>query len=319
MSDKPFRTHDELIELLISRGVDISTPELRNYAKECLKNEGYYNLINGYKNLFLEPKSFHSEEDKYKPGTTINEIYALYDFDRKMRNIFLKDILIIETTIKSLIAYYFPQKYGHDNYLIYTNFDTAKRDSSKNITALFAEIQRQISSRYSDPSISHYLKNYGYIPLWVLNNILTLGTISKFYSLMKQPERQEISRIFHFSDNELESALFYLSKIRNFCAHGNRLYCFRSKTPIFTTELHTSLAIPVDEHGEYLFGKRDLFAAVIILKYLLPENNFYKFINSIYIEINDLCQNLKVLTCEDVLTIMGFPVNWYNDILKSFS
>ena len=37
---------------------------------------------------------------------------------------------------------------------------------------------------------------YGYLPLWVLNNILTLGTISKFYSLMKQNERQTISKIF---------------------------------------------------------------------------------------------------------------------------
>lgn len=123
--------------------------------------------------------------DTYLPGTTINEIYNLYLFDQKLRDIFLRNILPLEINIKSLIAYYFPQTHPETHYLIYENFDTAKKDASKNITGLIAEIQRQIAGRFSDPSISHYLRNYGYIPLWVLNNILTFGIISKFYSLMQ--------------------------------------------------------------------------------------------------------------------------------------
>lgn len=316
MSEKQFKTYDELLQLLVARGVDASTAQLRNYAKKCFQNEGYYNLINGYKQLFIKPKESHDEEDTYREGTTVNEIYALYDFDRKIRNLFLKNILTIETTVKSLIAYYFSEKYGHENYLLYANFNTEKRDASKNITALFADIQRQISSRYSDPSILHYLKNYGYLPLWVLNNILTLGTVSKFYSLMKQPERQEIAKKFSLNDAELESALFYLSKIRNFCAHGNRLYCFRSKTPIFTSVMHDTLGLQKNDKGEYLSGKRDLFAAVIILKCLLPKTIFKTFVKSIYHELDILQRKLKVLTEEDVLVVMGFPKDWRGHILS---
>ena len=33
MADKIFKTHDELIALLISRGVDISTPEHKSFTK----------------------------------------------------------------------------------------------------------------------------------------------------------------------------------------------------------------------------------------------------------------------------------------------
>lgn len=95
-----------------------------------------------------------------------------------------------------MIAYYFPQEHSETYYLIYKNFDTNRKDANKNITGLIAELQKQISSRASDPSIAHYLQKYGYVPLWVLNNILTLGTISKFYSLMQQKERQEISKTF---------------------------------------------------------------------------------------------------------------------------
>ena len=83
---------------------------------------------------------------------------------------------------------------------------------------------------------------------------------------MQQQERQEISKTFHLSDNELENLLTYISSIRNFCAHGNRLYCYRSKRPLFDTQLHESMGIEKSEKGEYIYGKRDLFAVMISLK-----------------------------------------------------
>lgn len=316
MGDKIFRTYDELMKCLESRGVDMSTTELRSYTKKRLQHEGYYNLINGYKMLFLEQKENKEEEDKYKEGTTLKEIYALYNFDRRLRSVFMKYILLVETNVKSLISYYFSQNYGHDNYLVYANFDVGKKDASKNITALFSEIQRQISTRYSDPSISHYLNRYGYIPLWVLNNILTLGTISKFYSQMKQKERQSVAKVFHVNDAELESALFYLSKVRNFCAHGNRLYCFRSKAPIITTKWHLQMDLPKNESGECLLGKRDLLAAVLLLKSLLSKTEFKRLVKNIHHELDVLRINLKVLSEQDILGAMGFPENWKEEILK---
>lgn len=215
MNQKPFKTHEQLIELLETRGIDFSAPDSKSFAKKKLQRIGYYNLINGYSSLFLE----NEESNKYKQGTTIKEICNLYLFDQKLREIFLRNILPLEVNIKSLIAYYFPKAHPGTYYLTYNNFDTTRRDANKNITSLIADIQRQLAGRCSDPSISHYLKKYGYVPLWVLNNILTLGTISKLYSLMQQKERQEISKTFHLSDKELENILTYISSVRNFCAH----------------------------------------------------------------------------------------------------
>ena len=77
----------------------------------------------------------------YKPGTTIKEIYNLYLFDQKLREIFLRNILPLETNIKSLIAYYFPQHHPESNYITYNNFDTTRKDANKNITSLIAEIE----------------------------------------------------------------------------------------------------------------------------------------------------------------------------------
>lgn len=311
MSEKDFKTYDEQINILVSRGIQIVTPEDKSFAKKTLQREGYYNLINGYKKLFL------SDTDLYKPGTTLQEIYALYSFDKKLREIFLQNILHLETNIKSLIAYYFPQSHSESNYLIYGNFDTSKRDAYKNIPELIAEIQRQIANRCSDPSITHYLQRYGYIPLWVLNNILTFGTISKFYSLMLQPERQSISKIFHLSDNELESILFYISSVRNFCAHGNRIYCYRSKRPLGSMQLHKDLHIPLSDSNEYTYGKRDLFAVMIALKATLSKTEFRRMIKDVDLAIRNTCRNFKVLSQEELLAEMGFPTDWKSKLLTN--
>lgn len=313
MSDKVFRTHDELLALLRDRGIDLSTAEKRSFAKKALQHEGYYNLINGYNKLFLSSKV---PEDTYKQGTTIEEIMALYSFDRKLRNIFLKHILVVETNVKSLLAYNFPQKYGHDNYMLYKNFDTSRKGAGKNITKVIASFQRQIAEHAADPSIAHYLGKYGYVPLWVVNNIVTLGQTSQFYRIMKQQDRQSVAKVFSILDNDLESILFYLAQIRNCCAHGNRLYCFRSSFPLSDMGAHAKLSIPLGQNGELANGKRDLFATMIALYYVLPNAQFRRLIKELQNALNNLRTKLNVISEEDVLKEMGFPLDWKNQLLS---
>lgn len=305
MAEKKFRTYDQMLDLLISRGIKIDNKNQRSNVKKILQHEGYYNLINGYKEPFLKNK----DPERYLEGTTVEEIFALYEFDRSIREIFLRSILHVETNVKNLISYRFSEKYGHDNYLLYKNFDTTKRDASKNISSLISSVQGQIASHSLDPNISHYLKNHGYIPMWVLCGILTFGNMSKFYSLMKQPDRQSISAIFKISDNMLENFLNYLTAIRNFSAHGNRLYCFRSGKPLIDTMVHAALGIQ-KEQEQYINGRNDLFAAVIVLKHLLSNNEFRSFYRSLNGAINKLSSKLHVVTIEQILYIMGFPESW---------
>ena len=284
---------------------------------KVLQHYGYYNLVNGYKMPFLEINNELSD-DKYKDGTKIKEIVALYDFDTCIRRSFFKYILLIETNIKNLIAYSFSQAHPQENYLVYTNFNRNLRDSNKLITNLISDIQRQISSRVSDPCIAHYLKQHGYIPLWVLNNILTLGTISNFYKVMNQKERQEVSKIFKIQDNELENILMYITPVRNFCAHNNRLYCYRTKRPLTDMPIHDKLGIPKNAaNGEYSYGKRDLFAAVLGMKILLSDTNFKRFIKEINNAVDRFRSQMHVIKENELLSYMGFPENWVAELRKA--
>ena len=305
MAKKTFKTYEQMLDLLESRGIVFTDKSARSKAKKILQHEGYYNLINGYKPLFLS----NSSPEQYLQGTTLEEIFALYDFDRSLREIFLKSILHVETNIKNLISYRISEKYGHDNYLLYKNFDTTRRNAGKHISALISNVQSQIAAHSSDPNISHYLRNHGYLPMWVLSGILTFGNMSKFYSMMKQPDRQSISSIFNMHDNVLENFLNYLTAIRNFSAHGNRLYCFVGSKPLIDTQAHNKLGI-LQNQGQYVQGRNDLFAAVIALKYLLSDREFNYFLKSLIGAVNKLSAKLSVISIDKVLTVMGFPPNW---------
>lgn len=316
MADKVFMDTSDLLGLLKSRGITIESEEQTTFASNALETIGYYNLINGYKHLFLDNSS--TGDDIYKQGTTIEEIYYLYDFDSELKRIFLQYTLNVETHIKSLIAHDFPLKYSHNNYMLFSNFDTGLKDSSKKITSLISSVQKTISDRVNDPSIEHYLSCYGYVPIWVLNNILSFGIISKFYSLMKQPDRQAIAKRFGINEATLQSALFYLSKIRNLCAHNNRLYCFRNSTPYSDTIHHRNMGIPMANSGcgEYTYGKRDLFAAMIALKDLLTEHDFVELVDRTERILLFLFSKISVVPDNDVLQSLGFPSDWKTKLIN---
>ena len=159
MTEKFFKTYDEQLSILSGRGIIFKDKYAYKKAKNIIQREGYYKLINGYKMPFLDTAS---DSEKFLPGCTIDEIFALYCFDRDIREIFLRHILHVETNVKSLIAYDFSEKYGHENYLLYKNFNTRKKGASKEISAVISDLHSAISKNHSDPCIMHYLQNHGF-------------------------------------------------------------------------------------------------------------------------------------------------------------
>lgn len=321
---KIFTQTSEQIQKQLSRGLQIANNAA---TQKIIESENYYNLFNGYKWLFLNP-DYHGPDEQYLPGTTFEEIHALYLFDRELRNIFIRYILEIENNIKSVLSHNFSRKYGHDNYLKTSNFqitvqpDERKTPSQKigEVSDLIANLQREISRQLSknNPMISHYMLEYGYVPLWVLVNALTLGTISTFYANLKQQDQNDISRFFNLKPHELNSILKVLSIFRNACAHDERLYNLKSMNRnmrpnnIATLPLHKSLNIAVNGGNNQMQGKNDLFAIVIIFKTMLSEDSFHQFYLALDEQMKKLEQNLHTITITTVENAMGFIPNWRN-------
>lgn len=309
MEQKIFKTFNQQLKILRKRGLVVST---NGSPKRCLENENYYNVINGYKDLFLLSRKTATSDEVYKTGANFTEIKALYEFDFELKSIILKRILSVENMLKSNIAYSFSEKYGHDNYMKMDNFEyiSGNSKSIKNVMDLITGVQGILAKQVNKhEAIKHYMIEYGYVPLWVLVNILPLGTISKFYSLMKQPDKQAVSKIYKLSDVELNNILKNLTYCRNKCAHGERLYNFKSSAEIRGNSVHTSLSIP-KINGKLTNGTNDLFAVLISLKLLLNKKDFNKMVTEIKIELGTLEKQLYVINIGDVYKEMGFVNNW---------
>lgn len=309
MLEKTFKTIEEQIQLLKNRNLYIENDEK---AKEILSNNNYYYLINGYKDLFLDKKR---KIEKFYSETSLEEIYSLYEFDRKIRIIFLEYILLIEKRIDTYIAYEFSKNYGHKDYLIPENFNNISRNKEL-INKFINDIKLEISHQYknSNKMITHYIDKYSYIPLWVLIRILSFGKVSKFYSFMKQKEQNNISRKFNVKSENLKAYLINLGNVRNICAHDEKLYDIILNNRIGITEIHKKLKL-INDKTKIVYATRDLFSIIIILKILLEKKQFNIFYTNIIKNINILKKDIKTISIDKILNKMGFPKN-YKKLLK---
>ena len=303
MKMKVFKTIQEQISILESKGLIIDD---YLFTEDILIRENYF-FISGYRHLFLK-----SPKDRnFIKGTTFRELYALFNFDRQVRNIVFKNLLIIENNLKSIISYQLSKKYGfrEKDYLRPENF-TKVPDKQRQLSDTLKKMKRQIRVNGAQHSAtSHYLKNYGYIPLWVVVKVLSFGIVGELYTVMKREDQEEIANIYDLSIDNLLTYLPILSNYRNLCAHEDILYDHRTQKIIGDTKYHDGLDIPTTD-GDYIYGKDDLFALIIILKQLLRPEEFRLLINELSYEIDILCGKLKVINIGKVLDTMGFPRNF---------
>ena len=225
MKTKVFKTIDEQISILQARGLIIDDID---FAKDTLIRENYF-FINGYRHLFLK----NGSDKNYKEGTNFKEIIALFNFDRQIRNIFFKNLLVVENNMKSI---------------------------------------------------------------------------------MKESDQEAIAEVYNVSKESLITYLPILANYRNLCAHEDIVYDHRTQKLIEDNGIHSYLDIPI-QNGEYIYGKNDILALVIILKQLLADNQFRLFISELSYEIDVLAGRLHTIEIKKVLDAMGLPVN-YKEIIR---
>lgn len=288
---KEYRTNEELINYLSSKGVIID-----NKAEVLQKIERYtyYSIVNTYKSIFK------GEDGNYLDDVTFDEIYALFEFDKGLKNIILKYCLEVETVIKSIMANQISKVYGVKEYLKTSNWDSSINDNIKE--NLFNKINNEIEKDYNThTAVTHYIDKYGFVPPFVLVKILTFGVASSYYGLLKQSDRQAIAKYFKISDKLLKQILKNLTTIRNVAAHSDRLYNYTSK-------FYLSFKL-IDK--EYIKSDNitNLYMVIRCMEKLLIPEQYEDLYNSISKEIEKLDKKLNSISIDKVLNTMGFPMN----------
>ncbi len=303
MKNKTFKSLDEQVELLIRKGMRITDYE---YTRKILLRENYF-FLSGYRHAFLTK----DKRRKFRPGTTFEELYALFLFDRQLRNIIFKNILIFENNLKSILSHVMSKNHGYREHN-YLNARNLSQDPTKTrlVNDLIKKMRRQIAVNSKNHSAtSHYIRNYGFIPLWVAVKVLSFGLIGELFRAMSDEDQIEISDMLKVDVDKLLSYLPILSNYRNLTAHEDVCYDYKTHRVIEDTIYHQLLYIPKND-GEFIYGKNDLFALVIMLKYVLNEDDFTMFMNEINYELEILSGKLSAIDLNIILKRMGFPNNY---------
>lgn len=288
---KEYKSNEELINYLLSKGVVISN---KKDALEKIERYTYYSIVNTYKNIFKDKNGNYIED------VSFDDIYALFEFDKNLKNIILKYCLEIETVIKSVMANQISKVYGVKDYLSTSNWDASINTDIKE--KLLKKINNEIEKDYNiHTAVTHYIDKYGFVPPFVLVKILTFGVASSYYGLLKQSDRQAIAKYFKISDKLLKQILKNLTTIRNVAAHSDRLYNYTSK-------FYLSFKL-IDKNYIKSDNITNLYMVVRCMEKLLTKEQYKELYNSICEETRKLEEKLKSVEINNITKIMGFPMN----------
>ncbi|MCM1027569.1 MAG: Abi family protein [Roseburia sp.] len=268
MATKEFKTIDEQLEILRSRGLSITDDEK---AKEFLLHNNYYR-ISGY-SLTLR------RNDTFSQNASFQNIVDIYNFDHELRHIILQYIEIIEVRMKSVYTYEFTKAHGPIGYLDPASFTNAIKHSEIIQKAEQQKTQRLPHEAY----LKHFINDLQQqIPLWAYVDLLTISDISFLYSISESEIKDSIARIFGLTMTQgsriLGSYMHSMTIIRNLCAHGSRLYnrLFEQKPSLNKKEKNLLI-----KNGDGQIDNSHLYGFVLVMKRLLAPDNFSEMKSSI--------------------------------------
>ncbi len=233
--NKPYRTFEQQLNLLKSRGLEVTND---NVALEYLRRLGYYRL-SGYwypcRKLISLPvhqskPARPQRRDEFMHGAKFQDAVELYVFDKKLRLLILDAIERIEVAFRVDIAYLLgvKDKFAYTNSsLLHGNF-TKKQDPKTGRTRHQEWLIKhdQLILRSKEDFVEHYKNKYGLpLPIWVAIELWDFGLLSTFYKGMAVKDKAEIAAKYNILDWQImESWLRCLNYVRNVVAHHSRLW-----------------------------------------------------------------------------------------------
>ena len=163
---KSFKTFDEQIELLKSRGLNIvSDSKIKIY----LQRYNYQNFINGYNDSFMI--IFDRSTNKYIQGAKSSNIIDLFNFDRTLSGYLLTNLQNIERQLSTALTYVLGQELkkqeicsctllDFDNYNYKKIFKFEDKQQRKNLCDNIEKAIKRRNDKLYDPYIDQQNNTY---------------------------------------------------------------------------------------------------------------------------------------------------------------
>ena len=288
MAGKDFKTIDEQIEILKSRGLTITDEET---AKGFLLRNNYYR-VSGY-SLTLR------SHDVFSESATFQNIVDIYCFDHELRHILLRYLEVIEVTVKSIYAHEFTMRHGPTGHLDVSHFTNASKHQE-----IIDKATRQKEARLPHEAyLKHFVEDlHQDIPLWAYVDLLTISDISFLYKISEPDVQNAVASSMGINPRGaelLQRFMHSMTIIRNLCAHGSRLFnrLFEQRPRLSKQERKLLM-----KTKDGAMDNAHLFGFILIMKRLLKPEEFL----SLKTELVALSNKYPFVN----MRYYGFPANW---------
>lgn len=288
---EPLTYEEQIQHLIVEHGLVISDSQR---AQDILKSVNYYRL-SAYGIGLID-----KETDRYPEDTSIEQLYSLYVFDSNLRNIISPVIEFVEVRLRSIIAYHLAIKYGPECYRDRIFFSPwFSQVKARDMFDVFNEnVDAEIQRQSKKPMVKHHNDKYGgHFPIWVVVELLSLGSLSTLYSIMKREDQNAVAAQFNADYAYMKSWFAALVELRNICAHYGRLY---------NMPLDSLAKLPPNEKQ---YAHRRLFTNCLALKYITSGRDVWDTFLAKFKTIVNECPQVN-------LHYIGFPKNW-EEILQA--
>ena len=279
--------------------------------KKILVRAGYFNIVNGYKNPFISGQDSHGNHF-YISGTSISQLQAVKKFDDRLRSFLLQYITQVEEETRTLTGYKFDECNDNGNIPWY---DTNAYLPTKSLQ----EKMNVISKAYSELSrsqldyVNFYMENHKQIPTWIMIKVVNFSTFIDVLGCSKLDVSHALCQLYGLEDNNglpnvklLIGSLHWMRKIRNSCAHNERVYCLSRKAD------KRKRSGRILEKYFRLLGPRyskdlnqRIFDLIVYFKYYLPKSEYKQFVSELKNMLVDLQGKIHPHAFEYVQGQMG--------------
>jgi abortive infection bacteriophage resistance protein len=216
---KPSLSWDEQVALMVGRGLIIDD---ESACARFLAASNYYRF-SGYARYFQ--KAPHLGDDDFRPGTTFDEVRAVYDADEALRTALVRPLAQVELMLRSHVARVIADQHGAYVRYLEEDFYTDVAGREPTVTSCLRDIDRSKDRhilRYRDGGDR---ADYSKLPVWSAVEAWSFGTLSK---AIERGGSGSLGDDVATSIGVARAGFAYRVKalvyLRNRCAHHSRLW-----------------------------------------------------------------------------------------------
>jgi abortive infection bacteriophage resistance protein len=290
---KDYKSYEELLELLISRGMIV---ENRDRALRKIAQVGYYRL-SGFsyssRKVLVDDASHpilcdvlkrNMRNSHFIEGTSFNQVFSLYLFDKHLRVLMMDALERIEVYIRSIVAHEIgkgnkplpgsgalvpdPMAWNSNTYI--NNKYLKPRGKRASVWDEWLENHKKLIDRSREDCIKwHKAKNKA-MPFWVVIETWDFGTLSKYFGMLKATYQARVCKRLGLNrpkdGDVLSSWLMSMNILRNRCAHHSRIWNQRANSSLQLPDLDFFNRQQLDENSLHR-----LFGLIIAMHYLMKQ------------------------------------------------